>query len=102
MQMTIKTSDLTFTLVNPTIWQMIDMSTTICCAALPGSMFALRRMIPVDLLKSAVDWVEQKWEATKRCTFVSRNRTFEDMEANPLPVPVDAAQRGRTSLAIQV
>ncbi|KAL5418904.1 hypothetical protein PMIN03_000747 [Paraphaeosphaeria minitans] len=78
--------DLTFTLVEPTLWQMIDLSTTICCAALPGSTHALKRMLPVDLLKQGVDWVERKWHATKQSSCTSRNATAEDAEANLPPV----------------
>jgi hypothetical protein len=89
--------DLTFTLVEPTLWQMIDISTTICCAALPGSTHVLKRILPVDLLKRAVDWVEQKWEANKHSSCTSRNGTAEDVEAN-VP-PVTTVHRQRDSLS---
>lgn len=97
VQLKMDMHDLTFSLVEPTLWQMIDISTTICCAALPGSTHVLKRMLPVDLFKEAVDWVERKWEATKQSSCTSRNVTAGDAEAN-LP-PVSTVQRPRGPLS---
>ncbi|KAF2437552.1 hypothetical protein P171DRAFT_526782 [Karstenula rhodostoma CBS 690.94] len=97
VQLNMDMHDLTFSLVEPTLWQMIDISTTICCAALPGSTHVLRRMLPVDLLKQAVDWVERTWKATKQSSCTTRNLTAGDAEAN-LP-PVSTLQHPQNSLS---
>jgi len=70
--------DLTFSLVKPCLWNMIESSVTICCAALPGSTSALRKMLPMDILERAVKWIERR--LTKTSPSHSRDEHSHDPE----------------------
>lgn len=74
--------DLTFSFTQSALWAMIECTTTICCAALPGSTYALNRILPVDLMKRAVRWVEQKLDSFEPSCLPYRKPRVEDTEAN--------------------
>lgn len=61
-------TDLTFSMVEPCIWTIIESSTTIICSALPGSARALRKFLPTTYLSHLVERIEVRYNRWKRNT----------------------------------
>ena len=74
--------DPTFNVTQSILWTMIEACTTICCAALPGSTYALSRILPLGAMSRAVNWVEQKLESFEQYRLTSRNPRVADVEEN--------------------
>lgn len=65
--------DLTFSMVEPCVWTAIESSTTIICAALPGSARALRKFLPTTHMSRFVEYAEQRYRKWKRQ--ITQNRS---------------------------
>ncbi|KAF2733887.1 hypothetical protein EJ04DRAFT_258309 [Polyplosphaeria fusca] len=63
--LSIDDDDITFSMVEPAIWTMIESSTTIICAALPASTLALKRILPTGHLTRMIEFVEDQFYAWK-------------------------------------
>ena len=53
--------DITFAMVEPAVWTMVESSTTIICAALPASTPALKKITPTAHLTRFVEYVEDQF-----------------------------------------
>lgn len=78
----VRREDPTFSFTKAALWAMIECTTTICCAALPGSTYALKRMLPLDLMKRAISWVEHKCDTFEPSRLQCRKPRADDTEAN--------------------
>lgn len=78
----VKKADPTFSFTKAALWAMIECTTTICCAALPGSTYALKRTLPIDLMKRAISWVERKFDSFEPAQLTCRKPRADDTEAN--------------------
>ncbi|KAF2180971.1 hypothetical protein K469DRAFT_671979 [Zopfia rhizophila CBS 207.26] len=61
----IHNDDITFSMVEPCIWTIVETSTTIICASLPGSLHALKKVLPTILLRQSFEYIEEWFYAWK-------------------------------------
>lgn len=88
----IRNDDLTFSMVDPCVWTMIESSTTIICAAIPASTFVLRKLLPINLLGRIIEWFGD-------CINFSEDNatsTCEQIDTHVLEPPVDTASHEPT------
>ncbi|KAF2123088.1 hypothetical protein BDV96DRAFT_639635 [Lophiotrema nucula] len=91
--------DITYGLVEPVIWTMVESSTTIICAALPASTPALKRVMPTAHLTRFIEYVEDQFYAWKDKSTDWRN-SARNMQAAQAPVepPGTSAPTSRLDL----
>jgi hypothetical protein len=93
--------DITYSMVEPALWTMIESSTTIICAAVPASTPALKKILPTTQLSRFVEYIEDQFYMWKNKSITDwRNPARRDPEAvrEPVEPPAASAPTSRLDL----
>lgn len=88
--------DITYSMVEPALWTMIESSTTIICAAVPAATPALKKILPTTQLSWFIEYIEDQFYMWRnRSTTDSQNPARRDPEVEP---PAASAPTSRLDL----